>query len=360
MPTPRPSVGLSGAAALDAMVGVPITLLGSTTPARHYRLASDELSAAVQFYRDAGWLGDPAGRHAAPTAVPDVRPVPPTRRDRDIEVVLFASDWRPVAGEPGADRWRTFTNNTSVPVRLLRHADGPRPWLVAIHGQGMGRPGDPRMLRVRRLHEELGVNVALPVLPLHGPRSMGFRPEQQLVSNVYLLNNVLGLTQAVWDVRRLLMWLRTDQDASAVGVLGLSLGSYVAGLLSTLEADLACLVAVVPTSDLAHALRIAEPISTNRRALHAALHDERSTQVHHVVSPVARPCLVPHGRRFIIAGQVDRVAPPPGAVALWRHWDEPAIDWRPRGHLTTPRSAAYDDRLTAILTTSGLTAARSR
>ena len=63
---------------------------------------------------------------------------------------------------------------------------------------------------------------------------------------------------------------------------------------------------------------------------------------------------MPHDRRFIVAGQGDRIAPPAGAAALWRHWEEPSILWRPRGHLTTPGSAAYDDHLTTILTTSGL------
>ena len=269
-------------------------------------------------------------------------------------MLRFSSGWEPVDGEPAGDRWRSFTANSVVPVRLLRHPGGPRPWLIAVHGQSMGRPGDIRMLRVRRLHEELGINVALPTLPLHGPRSAGFAPEKQFVSNLFLLNNVLGLTQAVWDLRRLLLWLRTTQEAPAVGVLGLSLGSYVNAVLSTHEGDLACVVGVVPTSDLAASLRAAEPLIPSRRLLHRALHDERSTMVHHLVSPLARPCLVPHDRRFLIAGQGDRVAPPAGAAELWRHWDRPSIDWRPRGHLTTGSSAAYDERLTAILTGSGL------
>ena len=239
-------------------------------------------------------------------------------------------------------------------MRVLRHPGRPRPWLVAVHGQGMGRPSDDRMLRVLRLHEELGLNLALPVLPLHGPRAAGFAPDQQFVSNVHPVNNVLGLTQSVWDLRRLLLWLRGDQEATAVGVLGLSLGSYACSLLSTVERDLACVVAVVPTSDLAGSLRSSEPALRSKRQLHRALYDERATLVHRVVSPVARPCLVAPDRRFIVAGQADRIASPAGAAELWRHWDEPSILWRPRGHVTTPRSAEYDDHLTSVLTTIGL------
>jgi hypothetical protein len=218
---------------------------------------------------------------------------------------------------------------------------------------------DHRMLRVRRLHEELGVNVALPVLPLHGPRSAGLAPDRMFVSNLYLANDVLGLTQSIWDVRRLLSWLRADQGAPAVGALGLSLGSYVCSLLSTLEADLACVIALVPQADLAASLRAAEPVVPAKRRLHQALYDERATIALRPVSPLAGPCLVPRERRFIVAGQIDRIAAPAGAAALWRHWDEPSILWRPRGHLTTGRSPVYDRHLSSILVSSGLAADRS-
>jgi hypothetical protein len=202
--------------------------------------------------------------------------------------------------------------------------------------------------------------VALPALPLHGPRAAGLAPDAQFVSNLFAVNNVMGLSQSIWDLRRLLLWLRDVEGAPAVGVLGLSLGSYACSLLSTHEGDLACVIAVVPTSDLAASLRAAEPLLPNRKPLHLALHDERSTLAHRLVSPLARPCLVPHDRRFLIAGQADQIAPPSGAAQLWRHWGEPSMLWRPRGHVTTSRSAAYDDHLTAILSASGLTSENSR
>lgn len=349
VPVPRPSVGLGVAAALDALAAGPMPLLSSLGSPEHYAVASAELDAAVAYYRDAGWLDDPGRRHRQPPS-PDVQ----TNSLQGIELVRFDSGWQPEAGEPGAERWRSFAANHTVPVRLLRHPGAPRPWLVAVHGQGMGRPSDLRMLRVRRLHEQLGINVALPALPLHGSRACGYSPYAQFASNVFATNNVLGLTQAVWDIRRLLQWLRDDQQAPAVGVLGLSLGSYVISLLATLEGDLACLVAVVPTSDLAASMREAVPLTSAKRRLHRQVHDDRSALVHRVVSPLARPCLVPHERRHIVAGQVDGIAPPRGAAELWRHWDQPSIAWRPRGHLTAWRGRDYDDHIASVLTSCGL------
>ncbi|CAJ1493778.1 hypothetical protein MU0083_000488 [[Mycobacterium] kokjensenii] len=350
----RPSIGLGMAATLDALVAAPIPLLSSLGSPADYAAASAELDAAVRYYRDAGWLDDPAGRHRTPAAPDDVRITLAPDRAPGVEVAWFDSDWRPEAGEPGARRWLSLHANERVPVRLLRHRGTPRPWLVAVHGQGMGRPGDVKMLRVRRLHEELGINVALPVLPLHGPRSCGFSPPRQFASNVFATNNVLGLTQAVWDVRRLLAWLRDEQRAPAVGLLGVSLGSYVANLLSTLDGDLASLIAVVPTGDLAASMRDALPVTPAKRRLHRRVHDYRAALAHLVVSPLAAPCLVPHPRRHIVAGRVDRIAPPRGAVALWRHWGEPSISWRPRGHVTAWRGPDYDDHIASVLAADGL------
>jgi len=353
VPTPEPSLGLAGAVTLDTLMTLPMGLLSSTGSADHYERASAELDEAIAFYDRAGWLDDHTLRHPAPTEVPGGS-IGALRGG--LEEFTFDSDWDPVEGEPGGERWRSFSANHVVPVRLMRHPGEPRPWLVAIHGQSMGRARDHRMLRVRRLHEEFGVNVALPVLPLHGPRAEGFAPDRMFVSNVYPVNNVLGLTQSIWDIRRLLSWLRAEQGAPAVGVLGLSLGSYVCSLLAALEADLACVIALVPQADLAASLRAAEPAVPSKRRLHQALYDERATIALRPVSPLAGPCLVPKERRFIVAGQIDRIAAPTGAAALWRHWDEPSILWRPRGHLTTGRSPAYDEHLSSILVSSGLTA----
>ena len=169
--------GVSGAVALDTLLGLPMGLLSSLGTPSQYAAASAELDAAVAFHEAAGWLADPRARHAAPP-VPDAARIEPAPAGggAGLELLRFPSGWSPADGEPGGDRWRTFAPNAQVPVRLLRHGDGPRPWLVAVHGQGMGRPGDVGMLGVRRLHERLGVDVALPVLPLHGPRAAGFRP----------------------------------------------------------------------------------------------------------------------------------------------------------------------------------------
>src|SRR3954454_14411283 len=112
---------------------------------------------------------------------------------------------------------------------------------------------------------------------MHGPRAAGYAPGRLFVSNVYSVNTVLCVSQAVWDVRRLLLWLQADQGSTAIGVAGLSLGSYVTSLLSTLVGDLSCVVALVPDQDLAVRLRAGDAARPGNRRLHRALYDHRVT-----------------------------------------------------------------------------------
>ena len=54
---------------------------------------------------------------------------------------------------------------------MLRHKE-PWPWLVCVHGAEMGRAAlDLMLFRAWHLHQDLGLNVVLPVLPMHGPRA---------------------------------------------------------------------------------------------------------------------------------------------------------------------------------------------
>jgi hypothetical protein len=50
------------------------------------------------------------------------------------------------------------------------------------------------------------------------------------------------------------------------------------------------------------------------------------------VSPLALEPVVPHERRAIFAGVVDRVVPPVEAHSLWCHWDRPRIAWYQGAH----------------------------
>ncbi len=237
VPPLSPSLGLLGEALLDrtftlltsVMVGMPLP--------ETVRRMVDDLLAAHAFYDAQGWLADPAGYHRTPPPVGEV-----WRRSRrtfagprllEYEHMSFPSGWAPHEGEPGRERWLAHPVNGNAHVYVLQHEE-PRPWLVGVHGFAMGTPlinfsGFP----VRLLHEELGLNLALPVLPLHGPRGAGGVSGGEVLQPD-LLRMVHLFAQGVWDVRRTLAWIRAQSD-EPIGLYGISLGGYVSALVAALR-----------------------------------------------------------------------------------------------------------------------------
>lgn len=122
-----------------------------------------------------------------------------------------------------------FGGPATAVVHLCRQGDDRRPWLVWVHGAGQGQPIDLLFSRARRVQEELGYNIALPVQPGCGVR----RNAWPTYPNMDPLNNVAGMLRVVSEVRAVVRWLRPQ--ASAIVLSGVSMGSPVAGLVAHLE-----------------------------------------------------------------------------------------------------------------------------
>ena len=192
-----------------------------------------------------GWTGR-RSFFAGPPTLTDVAVRPVRIRRRTYERVVFDSGYEPRPGEPGRERWAA-TPPTTTCRRWCCGISDPRPWVVCVHGALMGRGAvDLRLFRARHLHDDLGLNVVLPVLPLHGSRKhrgAAFPGED-------VLDDVHATAQAVWDIRRLMSWIRTQEPDSPIGLNGMSLGGYVTALVASLEDGLTCAVLGVPVADL--------------------------------------------------------------------------------------------------------------
>jgi hypothetical protein len=114
-------------------------------------------------------------------------------------------------------------------VHLCRRGNERRPWLVWVHGAGQGQPLDLLFSRAKRIQDELGFNIALPVQPGHGVRRNAWPP----YPNMDPLNNVAGMIRSVSEVRAVVRWL--TPQVTAIAVSGVSMGSPVASLASHLE-----------------------------------------------------------------------------------------------------------------------------
>jgi pimeloyl-ACP methyl ester carboxylesterase len=339
-PDPHLTVGLAAHVAADEAV-IALAMGPNRFPRRaDYIRVGAELRRMRELFAREGWLANPRAYHRDPppldhpaitndwTIGKGPTPVSPMIR---FERMLFASEFEPRPTESGYDRWISYKPNYAAGASLVRHREGDRPWLIGIHGFGMGVPFMDFGAFPTRLHTELGYNLVLPTLPLHGHRRVT-RMSGEAFLSFDLVNSVHGLTQAIWDIRRIISWIRT-QSSAPIAVYGVSLGAYVASLLAAIEPGLDRVLAGIPASDFPTLFRSHSPSHIQLRAVEHGILGGAAEDVHRVVSPLAMPPLVPRDRLFIFAGQGDRVVRPEQARALWEHWHEPSILWYPAGHV---------------------------
>lgn len=346
-------------AALAAHVAMDEALMAlvqgpSRTPRRaDYLRVSEELVEARGLFQRRGWITDPRSYHHDPPPLDDGRDITSTvgwAFGEFYRRIWWESGYEPRVEEPGAARWAAFERNRTASAWLLEHEreEGPRPWLVAVHGFGTGAAmADIITFRALHLHHDLGWNVAAIVLPVHGAR----RPSRiggEDFLGFEMMNCVHALSQSVWDVRRLLSWVR-GRDPSAVALYGVSLGAYVSSLTSCFDRDLDAVIAGIPVCDFPALFSLHSPKHVRERAVQHGILEGNVEQVHRVVSPLAMPCRVPEDRRFIFAGLGDRMAVPTQATALWEHWSRPAIRWFPGNHMGYLWSSKVGDFVDGVL-----------
>ncbi len=350
----HPRLAIRAAGDEVSMAGIVLTTWPLSVGHRAARIG-DELDDALQLFENRGWLENPTSYHQTPPPPGEVRSAARQHRGRKFEHISFESGYEPWPDEPGRDRWLSYESNKTAHAWVLRHLGEPRPWLVGLHGIRMGSPrGKFFLYRPDFLHEELGLNLILPVLPIHGPRKVGlFSGDRILAGDV--MDSVHAGAQAVWDIRRLLYWLQLpEQSAPAIGVLGYSLGGYTAALLAGLEDNIDGVTVANPAVDPSRPFwRSALSVSTHYLKAEGVT-ENKMCRLLRVVSPLAFDPTVPEDRRAIFAGVADRIVPSSEALSLWQHWNRPRVVWYQGTHRGFLRTEEGKRALTETLRASGL------
>lgn len=308
-----------------------------------------ELLEGIDVLKSGGYLENPLSYHRTPPELSAPKLVSKTIRGHQLEHLSFASEYEPLAGLPGRERWLGYKDNATAHALVFRHAgDEPRPWLIGIHGYQMGTPLlDFSLFPPEYLHKELGFNLVLPTLPLHGPRRIG-----KISGNGYLsgeaLDTLNAQTQATWDIRRILSWIRT-QDPQGINVLGYSLGGYNTALLASLEEGLNSAIAGIALTDFADIIWRHGPNQLLTAFAEQGVTQSTLAELFTVVSPLAMAPKLPKERLALFAGTVDRIVPPYHQTRLWHHWQQPEIVWYQGGHLTFRHEKTVRDLIQTTL-----------
>ena len=332
-PPPPMETKVFAKAALDeALTGYFVAMAKSPSGELAERMC-DEAVKLETVLRERGWLDNPTSFHKAPPPPENVRQTAARAVGVDYQRLRYPSGFMPEPLLPGADRWVSHERNRDCAAWMLRHDQPGRPWLLCIHGYRMGFPlADFRLFEPKHLHHKLGLNLLMPILPLHGPRRLGWQS-----GDYYLDGDLLDLlhaeTQALWDLRRAIAWIRTQDPTARIGVLGYSLGGYNASLLATHEPGLDFVVAGIAVADFVPLLWGHLPLPHRAYFEAHGLNDERLRTLLHVVSPLACAPQLPPERLHLFAGSADRVVTPDQPLRLAKHWGRP-IEWYQGGHLT--------------------------
>lgn len=332
VPRPRLTPGLISQVIMDEAIMALVVGPGRFPRRADYERVSAELADALAAFIDKGWIDDPASFHQTPPPLESPALANGWALGQSYERILWPSGYEPRPEVPGGERWMAFEANRTASAWLLRHRDRPRPWAVCIHGFGTGSTFmDLFSFRAAHLHADLELNVASLVLPVHGPRRPSRLSGEEFLGFEFM-NSVHGLTQSLWDVRRLISWIRT-QDPTGIGVFGVSLGGMITSLLACFEPDLDLVLAGIPVVDFPALIEHHAPTNLALRSVEHHILDGTAQQVHRVVSPLAMDPVVPHGARAIFAGLGDRLVTPDQAQRLWTHWDCPEIRWFAGNHV---------------------------
>lgn len=292
----------------------------------------DEMARAVELIERKGWHKDGTKYHVAPP--PFSQPLRSSARclGFDYTRLSIASEFEAYGALPGSSRYMSYQKTANAHAWMLEHPGAPRPWILAIHGYRMGFPLlDMGLYSPRWFYERLGYNLLIPVLPLHGPRRIGWQS-----GDGYFDGEILDLlhaqTQALWDLRRWLGWLREEKQAPATAAMGISLGGFNTALLSNYDSKLACAIAGVPLADPAKILWRHVP-SLYRDWLDARGAGE--AEVRRVLAPIAPLSMKRKVKNAVIFGASgDRIVPPDQIRCLQDHWSDAETIWCPGGHLT--------------------------
>lgn len=314
-----------------------------------------ELQMAHGLFERRGWLADPAAYHQAPE-LPQIRSKRVRSGPLRFTSLTWISGYEPHHDEPGRTRWNSYQRNHIARASILRHRGKDRPWLLCVHGWGMGRPAlDAQAFRALHLHRRLGLNVALVVLPLHGKRRPDGATGMAPFPGVDMMDNVHGFAQATSDIRQLISWIRERTDAP-IGLMGMSLGGYTTALVSSIDDRLDAAVPLIPAVDLT---TIFADLADER--LEGAEPDVRAEtlelagDVLSVVAPLHLTPQVDKDRRYIVAATLDQFTrASTQAAALWRHWDEPAIKWFHGSHVSLMWAKGVQDGIDRALRDFGL------
>lgn len=276
-----------------------------------------------------GYVAHPERFFSFPAGVPAHRVVDESPyEDGAYELICFESDYAPRIPMLRETYLSHAANGTGYVARWTHRKPAPRT-VLCLHGYLLGDPSQAhRMFRIRRLFD-MGLDVALFITPFHWRRA----PASVSQRGIFLSPHDPAMTcecvgHAMHDLAGALAILK-ELGSTGTGLIGASLGGYLAGLYVCLRDDVDFSAMMVPAVNLSRPLgtdtaRFAFPVSAGLR--------ERMRQVYEMHSPLRFSPRLSRDRILIIASRGDLLCPFEYTRLLCERWGWPEHVFLRGGH----------------------------
>jgi hypothetical protein len=283
----------------------------------------------IDYYFENGFVDHPERLFTLPDAMPDYRVEFETPfLDGTYQVISFESGYEtrnPLIRE----EYDSYRNNRTGYLIRWTHGDKGRKTLLCLHGYLLGDPQQAqKMFRVEKLFSE-GLDVALFITPFHWKRA----PEDKTKRGIFLQPEDVVMTleclaQAMHDLK-LVNLILSDVGVSEIGMIGASLGGYLAALYSCLDDHMAFTALIVP------AVEFGKPVSPETAKLSFKPDRTMKQKIHTLWtlhSPLNFTPRLSPGKMLVIASRGDLVCPFEYVDKLCRKWNLPQKRFMTGGH----------------------------
>lgn len=150
-----------------------------------------------------------------------------------------------------------------------------------------------------------------------------------------------AVRQAVADIRRLTHYLH-EAEAPVVGILGFSLGAWLAALAACAEPELDFALLAMPPASLNDIVWESPLGGRIRRQFEKTKWPRTVTaEFYRQIDPLTHHPLLPGDRIEIFAGSHDAIIPHKNVLALQSAWAIPRMHQYPAGHISIMLSSAF-------------------
>jgi len=283
----------------------------------------------IDYLYDKGFVDNPETFFTLPEKKPDYKVIiSKPFYDGTYQVISYPSGYKTI--NPFIrEKFDSYISNRTGYMARWVHGDGGRKTIVCLHGLFLGNPllGE-KMFKIKRFYK-MGFDVVMFVAPFHWRRL----PKNILSRGLFLQPDDVVMTsecfgQSIYDLYSLYLILK-DMGSGEIGIIGASLGGYIASIFVSLTDVVSFSAMIVPAIDFS------STIKPETFSLPFPLDEALLTKIKKVwqfYSPLNLSPKISSERILFISSVGDRLCPFTNVKMLCEIWNWPRMKSLTGGH----------------------------